>query len=257
MNLDSRMAALGKAALAILLSTAVIPAIPRAIAVTNDPMSRTFYEVTGHVQVFHPDAPQTALDRSGVVVWLGSTQSWREHRLSTDPPHYRIMQIHKIFQPHLLVIPAGSIVEFPNYDPYFHNVFSFSKNRRFDLGLYEAGVLKAVKFDRPGISYLFCSIHPEMMAIVITVDSKYFAISDKAGRISIANVAPGQYLLNVWHQNAAPQTLQALRRPILVSADSRTLPAVSIALSNTIVSDPQELEIRSSPSAKAPLGDYQ
>ena len=129
-------------------------------------------------------------DASGVVVWLVPTQTTQKVRLPTEFPHYKMIQRNKMFEPRLLVVPAGSIVEFPNNDPWLHNVFSISRSRQFDLGLYEAGVLRKVRFGRAGASYLFCSIHPEMMAVVVTVDSTYFGVSDKGGRIDIDNVPP-------------------------------------------------------------------
>jgi len=103
----------------------------------------------------------------------------------------------------------------------------------FDLGLYQAGVRKAARFDRPGVSHLFCSIHPEMMAIVLTVDSSYFGVSDRAGRISIANVPHGKYVLHVWHESSTPEVLDALQRTISVGDDSR-LPVISVALADEV-----------------------
>jgi hypothetical protein len=139
-----------------------------------------------------------------------------------------------MFEPRLLVVPAGSVVEFPNHDPWFHNVFSVSRNRRSDLGLYEAGAQKAVTFDRTGVSYLFCKIHPEMMAVVLTVDSAYLGVSDKTGHISISNVPHGKYVLHAWYENSAPQVLERLQRTIFVGDDSRSQPTISIALANEI-----------------------
>ena len=93
----------------------------------------------------------------------------------------RLVQKNKSFEPHILVVPAGSLVEFPNRDPFFHNVFSLFEGKRFDLGLYEAGSSKMVRFDRPGISYIFCNIHPEMSAVVITLATPLYAISNAQG----------------------------------------------------------------------------
>jgi RNA polymerase sigma-70 factor, ECF subfamily len=233
--------------LAILVLAPLIPAIPRAIGETNDLMSKSAYEVTGHVKLFHVDLAETLEDGSGVVVWLSPTQTGQKPQLSTPLPHYRMMQHHKMFEPHLLVVPEGSIVEFPNHDPWFHNVFSVSRSRRFDLGLYRAGVQKAVRFDRAGASYLFCSIHPEMTAVVLTVDSTYFGVSEKTGHISIGNVPPGKYFLHIWYENATPQTLEALRRAIFVGDGGRNLPTISIALSNRIPMAGKNEKQRSSP----------
>ena len=212
----------------------LIPTIPQAIGETSGPPSNSVYVLTGHVKFFRGYSAGTLVDASGIVVWLVSAQTGRMARLNTELLHYRMTQRHRMFEPHLLVVPTGSMVEFPNHDPWFHNVFSLSRNKKFDLGVYEAGVQKAAGFDRPGVSYLFCSLHPEMMAIILTVDSTYFRVSDKTGRISIGNVPPGKYFLHVWYENATPQALAALRRTIFVEGDKRSLPTISIILPDGI-----------------------
>src|SRR5207244_5963197 len=88
-------------------------------------------------------------------------------------PRAQLLQKKKSFSPHMVVIQVGSAVEFPNQDPFFHNVFSLFEGRRFDLGLYEAGATRSVVFNRPGISYIFCNIHPEMSAVVVTLKTPY------------------------------------------------------------------------------------
>ena len=88
------------------------------------------------------------------------------------------MQKDKTFTPHLLVIPTGSTVDFPNLDPFFHNVFSEFNGKRFDLGLYESGSSRTVHFDHDGVSYIFCNIHPEMSAVIVTLSTPYFGVSD-------------------------------------------------------------------------------
>ena len=216
--------------LAILIQT-----IPEATGETKGPSSTSVYELTGHVKFFRGYSGGTLEDASGVVEWLVPAQTGRMVRLNTELLHYRMTQRHRRFEPHLLVVPAGSIVEFPNHDPWFHNVFSVSRNGRFDLGVYEAGVQRAARFDRPGVSYLFCSLHPEMMAIVLTVDWTYFGVSDRTGHISIRNPPPGKYFLHVWYEHATPPALAALRRTIIVGGDNRSsLPTISIVLPNGI-----------------------
>src|ERR1700757_3719041 len=134
------------------------------------------------------------------VVWLtpltDSTDSTRA--TPSADSRFRLVQKKKSFEPHLLVVPVGTAVEFPNHDPFFHNVFSLFEGRRFDLGLYEAGSTRTVHFDRPGISYIFCNIHPEMSAVVIALSTRLYALSDSGGRISIAGVPAGCYVLHVW-----------------------------------------------------------
>ena len=159
-------------------------------------------------------------DSSGVVAWLtpiGVTAP------APAPGRYRLLQKNKQFEPHLLVIPVGSSVDFPNQDPFFHNVFSLYNGKRFDLGLYEAGSSKAVEFDRVGVSFVFCNIHPDMSAVVLTMASPYYAVSSPAGDIWIRNVPPGKYRLRVWYERASPEALQALERELSVTSDV-TLP---------------------------------
>ncbi len=104
-----------------------------------------------------------------------------------------LRQKNKAFEPHLLVVTKGSTVQFPNLDPWFHNVFSLFNGKKFDLGLYEAGSSRTVHFDREGVSYIFCNIHPEMSAVVVVVASPYYAVAEKGGEFSIAGVPPGRY----------------------------------------------------------------
>jgi plastocyanin len=233
MKLDLLTATVAKASFACIVLLFLNAPIPHAIGDASAPVNSSLHELTGHVRVFHVDPIEALEDASGVVVWLVPTQTTQKVRLPTEFPHYKMIQRNKMFEPRLLVVPAGSIVEFPNNDPWLHNVFSISRSRQFDLGLYEAGVLRKVRFGRAGVSYLFCSIHPEMMAVVVTVDSTYFGVSDKGGRIDIDNVPPGQYLLHVWRENATPQALAATQRLVFVGDDRQSLPAIYVPLSRS------------------------
>ncbi|MGA8637538.1 MAG: hypothetical protein WB593_05610, partial [Candidatus Sulfotelmatobacter sp.] len=125
-------------------------------------------------------------DASKVVVWLtplGTTPAPLPLQQRSQIP--QLVQKDKSFHPSLLVIPAGGQVEFPNQDPFFHNVFSLFDGKRFDLGLYESGPTQFVKFDTPGISFIFCNIHAQMSAVVIALSTPYYAISNGHGEISI------------------------------------------------------------------------
>ena len=126
-------------------------------------------------------------DASNVAVWLtplDDAQNTSTAALSPKPLP-QLVQRNKTFEPHVLVVQVGTMVQFPNHDPFFHNIFSLFDGKRFDLGLYEAGSSRTVRFDRPGVSYLFCNIHPEMSAVVITVATPYFGLSDRSGRLTI------------------------------------------------------------------------
>jgi plastocyanin len=167
-------------------------------------------------------------DASRVVVWLVPLDAVQRVRATTERPHYRLVQRNKRFEPGLLVVPAGSVVDFPNADPWFHNVFSLYRGKRFDLGLYQAGSQRSVKFDRVGPSYLFCNIHPEMTGVVLALDSEFFGVTDKGGHYSIAGVAPGKYVLRVWYENATPESLQALQRQVTIENGNQTLSLISV-----------------------------
>src|SRR5437763_6250880 len=135
------------------------------------------------------------------------TVVWRDAPGSPPPanaPRAVLDQRNLSFRPRVLVVRAGTSVEFPNNDRVFHNVFSFRDGRRFDLGMYPVGALKYVTFDRPGLSRIFCNIHPGMAAYVMAVDSPYFAVTDQSGAFTIARVPPGTYEYNAWRP-AAPQ----------------------------------------------------
>lgn len=136
--------------------------------------------------------------REGVVLWLTPADNSTPKSTSTAPAHFQLVQKDKQFHPHLLVIPAGSVVDFPNLDPFFHNVFSLFNGRKFDLGLYETGKSRSVHFDRAGVSFIFCNIHPEMSAVIVSVPTTYFASSTVDGSVIIHDVAPGIYELHIW-----------------------------------------------------------
>jgi hypothetical protein len=170
-------------------------------------------------------APKPA-DASGVVVWLDPLT--RPAPLDDPPamplrPPARLVQKHKAFIPHIVVVQAGSSVDFPNDDPFFHNVFSLFEGKRFDLGLYEAGSSRAVKFDRPGICYIFCNIHPQMSAVIVVVQTPHWGITDRSGTVTIPDVPPGRYILHVWHERSLPETLNALTREVSVSESTHSL----------------------------------
>jgi hypothetical protein len=140
----------------------------------------------------------------------------------------KLVQHNKSFEPHLLIVPVGAVVQFPNHDPFFHNVFSLFEGKRFDLGLYEAGSTRNVSFDRPGISYIFCNIHAEMSAVVIALDTPYYSVSTSKGEVVIPDVPVGRYQVHLWYETALPETLKALTREINVSQSSSSLGVLQV-----------------------------
>ena len=112
-----------------------------------------------------------------------------------------VTQKDATFQPHVLPVVVGTTVEWPNRDEIYHNVFSISDAKEFDLGLYKkTDKAKRVTFDKPGRIDIFCSIHKEMHCIILALESPYFATSDKKNRYSITNVPAGTYRLKAWHE---------------------------------------------------------
>lgn len=138
-------------------------------------------------------------------------------------PHgrYTLLQKNRTFIPHVQVIPVGSVVQFPNADPFFHNVFSLFEGKRFDLGLYEAGSSKSVAFSREGVSYIFCNIHPEMSAVILALSTPFYSIADSNNSFLIRNILPGNYELHIWIEGVPQPVLDGLTRTVHFS--SRTV----------------------------------
>jgi len=174
-------------------------------------------------------------DASKAVIWLTPIG------VAMEPPRQKpteipqLVQRNKMFHPSLLVIPVGGKVEFPNRDPFFHNVFSLFEGQRFDLGLYESGTTRFVEFDKPGISYIFCNIHAEMSAVVVTLSTPYYAISDARGEASIPDVPPGRYELQVFHAGVSPDTLHTMQREVTVSPGATSLGSFTLSESDVLL----------------------
>jgi len=166
--------------------------------------------VSGVVSVAH----KTAADNGGVAIWLKPAVAAPLPKVRA-----RIVQKDKRFDPPVTVVPVGSVIDFPNQDPFFHNVFSLFDGKRFDLGLYEAGTSRSVTFSMAGVCYVFCNIHPEMSALVVVVDTPYYAVSDRSGAFSIPGVPAGRYQLFVWHDRYKPENDGDVPRDLTVPAE--------------------------------------
>lgn len=181
----------------------------------------------GHVTVLHGDKKQTG--STGVVVWLTPVGGAAPAAASSTA--VRLVQKHKQFTPHLLVIRAGTAIDFPNQDPFFHDVFSIYRGKPFDLGLYESGSVRRVIFFQPGVSYIFCNIHPEMSAIIVALQTPYFATTNASGDFQVARVPPGRYKLEVWYEFASESELAHSRREIEVGNPENA--AIDLTLHST------------------------
>ncbi len=166
-------------------------------------------------------------DFSGVVVWLTSRNAPADPKPSRQ--HYQMLQKDKTFSPHILAIPTGAFVDFPNLDPIFHNAFSNFDGKIFDVSLYPPGSSRTVHFDRPGIVRIFCNIHPSMSAIIVVLDSNHFAITDRHGDFQLTGITPGDYDIHFFHERSTPETLQELTRPLTITSAGLALPALAIS----------------------------
>jgi len=172
-------------------------------------------------------------DASQAVVWLSPVGGGNVETPRQDASKIpQLVQKNKSFQPSLLVIPVGGKVEFPNHDPFFHNVFSLFEGKRFDLGLYESGTTRFVQFDKPGVSYIFCNIHAEMSAVIIALNTPYYAVSNTRGEVSIPNVPPGRYQLQVFHTSVPPDNLRTVTREITVASGDTSLGTLTLTESD-------------------------
>lgn len=148
-------------------------------------------------------------DRRKSVVYLESAP--RGAFEQSEPGHAAMDQRNEAFVPHLLAITVGTTVDFPNSDRIYHNVFSLSKTKSFDLGRYAAGHSKPVRFDRPGIVRVFCDIHSHMNAFILVFNHPFFAMTDADGRYRIDNVPPGTYNVIAWNEGTSSDA-----RPVTV-----------------------------------------
>jgi plastocyanin len=147
------------------------------------------------------DAHENALDyeRSHVVVYLEGEQG-AAAPIPAEPIVGQMEQQNRRFAPDLVVIPAGSSVSFPNFDPIFHNVFSLSKAKSFDLGNYSKGQTKMQTFPKPGIVAVYCHLHPNMTGTIIVTPNQWGVRVDASGRYTLTNVPPGKYTVVAWHK---------------------------------------------------------
>jgi plastocyanin len=155
--------------------------------------------------------PREAQDRRRSVVYL-ETAPRGAFDAPKDEPRAVMDQRNEAFAPRVLAVMAGATVEFPNSDRTYHNVFSLSKTRPFDLGRYAAGRSKSVRFDRPGIVRVFCEIHSHMSAYILVFAHPFFAVTEPDGRFRLDNVPPGSYVVTVWNE-VLPSDSRRVRVP--------------------------------------------
>jgi plastocyanin len=144
-----------------------------------------------HVVIYLKDAPKTAV----------------------APMRAEIRQLGENFVPRVVAVTVGSEVDFPNEDPIYHNVFSLSRVKTFDLGRYPKGKSRGERFDKPGLVKVFCQIHSHMSATVMVFDHPWFAIPDEGGTFDLTAVPPGMHQITAWHERLGDTTLQVRVEP--------------------------------------------
>ena len=160
-----------------------------------------------------PAAEQAPDERSNIVIYIERVPAGAP---ASPPPQAVIRQHSERFVPHVLPVVRGTSVAFPNDDRLYHNVFSLSSARTFDLGRFPRGQSRAVTFDRPGVVQVFCHIHSDMSAVVLVVDNPYFAVPGTDGRYTIPDLPPGDYTLVAFHERIDP-----IRHPVRVAPGAR------------------------------------
>jgi len=175
------------------------------------------------------------MDFSGVVAWLEPLNGVPAVTSGAEKHVARMIQKDKTFTPHVLPIRVGTSVDFPNFDPIFHNAFSNYNGELFDVGLYPPGTSPRRRFSRAGIVRVFCNIHATMSAVIVVLNTPYFASTRTNGSFQLDDVPPGDYTLHVFHERATQATLDSLSRRVTVTEGSITLPVLSISESGYIV----------------------
>lgn len=205
--------------LAVLIALAVLADAAHAQTITGTILIKrklTHKKVTADVSVYQRGAAATlgkdseqdplAYEQSRVVVYLEGAVAPDSNSPARQPVQpiqpIRIEQRDRRFSPDIAVVPAGSSVSFPNMDPIFHNIFSLSKPKSFDLGSYDKGQTRTVLFPKPGIVEVYCHLHPNMAATVVVTPNRFYAQPDKSGQYQIPNVPPGTYTVVAWHRTA-------------------------------------------------------
>jgi plastocyanin len=149
--------------------------------------------VTGKVEMIDKGG-RKATDLSDVVVYVEGA------RIKPRPATATMVMKGKAFNPHVVVVPVGGTVQFPNEDPIFHNAFSVSGDNRFDMELYKRPKVGAFTFQHPGVVKVYCNIHPQMSAVVVVRDNPLFTKAATDGSFTIENVPAGRYVVKAWHE---------------------------------------------------------
>jgi len=164
----------------------------------------TAAKVSGRISILEKDNKPTP-DLGDAVLYLDAPTG---ASVAAPATTVEIAITEKVYAPHVVVVPVGSTVRFPNHDPFNHNVFSVSEPNQFDLGLYGRGVTKSQTFAQPGLVRVYCNVHPRMVAYVFVMANRYYAQPGTDGSFVIDNVPPGRYRLHVWHERIPTEVIK-------------------------------------------------
>lgn len=202
--------------LAVVALAPTLVALPAHVFGQTVAAASTTGRVAGTISVQKSGKPKR--DASEVVVYI---VGFKQPPPATIP---KMAQKNRQFSPRVLAITAGQKIDFPNQDAFFHNVFSLSKARKFDLGQYKKGSTKAKTFPRKGIVEVYCNIHPDMSATILVLPNRAFAVTDKAGKFRIDGVPPGEYTIFAYSRHA----VRPVRGKVKITAGQTTPVALSI-----------------------------
>lgn len=188
--------------------------------------------VSGQVTLSEPRSSARHDVANAVVFLEPMNRPSRFDRPSGEPSATSIVMRDREFVPHVQIVRAGGSVDFPNEDPFSHNVFSNTSLGAFDLGLYRRGATRAATFSRVGVYAIYCNIHSSMVSFVVAVPTNAFARVEANGQFSMPDVPAGKYLLHVWHERT-PEVVEPLDVPstgvheLSVSLDTRGFPSTA------------------------------
>lgn len=165
--------------------------------------------VAGRIVILERDSKPSA-DLGDAVLYL---EALAGAPAAARPVTVDIAITDKVYAPHVVVVPAGSTVRFPNHDPFNHNVFSTTEGNAFDLGLYGRGESRSQTFATPGLARVYCNIHPRMVAYVHVMANRYYAQPGADGSFAIDGVPPGRYRLRVWHERIPAEVVKEVTPP--------------------------------------------
>jgi plastocyanin len=167
------------------------------VAVTVPGLPFTTAELTGRIDVI---SGAKTTPGSGAVIWVSGVSA-------PPPPSGATMASKdKRFEPHVLAVPRGATITFPNFDKIHHNVFSRTPGSEFDLGLYRGGNFREFRFTSPGLVRVYCNIHSQMAAYIMVLDGLAFAVADTEGRYRIEGLPEGHREVRIWHEMAGEMT---------------------------------------------------